>query len=236
MDTPSTARARYGMTALFALSLILWILAGPEDSQRLYYAVIDLIAAAIVFTSALSTIGDKHFRVASVIVTVLCATSVIAPIIASPTVARVSTFIALLIVSIYVPIVIVRGLRTRQRVDVQLVLAAVTIYLLIGMISAVAFSFAGLLEGDPLLHIAGTASNEAASGDGTFRERVYLSFVTLATVGYGDVTPANGTARAIAMLTALVGQLYLVVAVATAVTMVASERGSLADPRTGAPE
>jgi hypothetical protein len=42
----------------------------------------------------------------------------------------------------------------------------------------------------------------------------YFSFVTLTTLGYGDITPVTEVAKAITVLEAVVGQLYLVVAVA----------------------
>lgn len=42
----------------------------------------------------------------------------------------------------------------------------------------------------------------------------YFSFITLATVGYGDVTPATPLARTLAWVEAIVGQFYLAVLVA----------------------
>jgi hypothetical protein len=52
---------------------------------------------------------------------------------------------------------------------------------------------------------------------------IYFSFVTLATLGYGDVVPASGPARALAMLEAVFGQLYLVVLVARLVSLYSRE-------------
>ena len=49
-------------------------------------------------------------------------------------------------------------------------------------------------------------------------DRVYFSYVTLATLGYGDYTPAGKTARMMAVLEALSGQLYLVTIVALVVS------------------
>ena len=47
----------------------------------------------------------------------------------------------------------------------------------------------------------------------------YFSFVTLTTLGYGDVTPASRPARSLACLEAICGQLYLAVLVASLVGM-----------------
>jgi voltage-gated potassium channel Kch len=48
---------------------------------------------------------------------------------------------------------------------------------------------------------------------------IYFSFVTLTTVGYGDVTPVYPAARVLAMSEALAGQLYLAVMIARLVAM-----------------
>ena len=46
------------------------------------------------------------------------------------------------------------------------------------------------------------------------RQFVYYSFVTLTTLGYGDITPITTMARSLCILEAVIGQLYLVVQVA----------------------
>ena len=51
--------------------------------------------------------------------------------------------------------------------------------------------------------------------------RLYFSYVTLATLGYGDYTPAGNLGHALAVLEALIGQLYLVTVVAVVVTRLA---------------
>ena len=43
---------------------------------------------------------------------------------------------------------------------------------------------------------------------------VYYSMVTLTTLGYGDITPLSASARALAAMEALVGQIYLTVIIA----------------------
>ena len=45
-------------------------------------------------------------------------------------------------------------------------------------------------------------------------EMIYYSFITLTTLGYGDIVPVSPSARSLATLEALTGQLYLTVLVA----------------------
>ena len=52
----------------------------------------------------------------------------------------------------------------------------------------------------------------------------YYSFVTITTLGYGDITPVTEVAKAFSVLEAIVGQLYLVVVVAWLVGMHVSSK------------
>jgi voltage-gated potassium channel Kch len=55
---------------------------------------------------------------------------------------------------------------------------------------------------------------------------IYFSFVTLATLGYGDITPLTPTARGLAVSEAILGQLYLAVLVARLVGTSGPKQGS----------
>jgi uncharacterized membrane protein len=47
-----------------------------------------------------------------------------------------------------------------------------------------------------------------------FNDYLYFSFVTLSTLGYGDVTPVSHLARSMAILIAVTGQLYMTILIA----------------------
>jgi hypothetical protein len=106
------------------------------------------------------------------------------------------------------PLVIARDLWSHPRITGRTVAGALCIYLLVGMLFA---SLLAIVEaaGEPVF--AGVA--EATDAD-----RLYFSFVTLTTTGYGDLSPAAGPARALAVMEALLGQLYLVTVVAVLVS------------------
>jgi hypothetical protein len=91
---------------------------------------------------------------------------------------------------------------------------AVSIYLLL------AYLFANLFEAlylyDPsMLHFG----DNFAAGDIGFGEILYFSFVTLATLGYGDVAPAHPATRAVAVAEAVTGLLYMAILVARFVSL-----------------
>ncbi len=70
----------------------------------------------------------------------------------------------------------------------------------------------------PGLHeLLGAFIPDYLNGTGEFAtasDLLYFSVITLATVGFGDITPAAEVARAVTVVEALVGQLYLVSVVA----------------------
>jgi len=81
--------------------------------------------------------------------------------------------------------------------------AAICVYLLIGLTWAFLFSLSYYLE-------PGSFSIEGAD----LSHFVYYSFITLSTLGYGDITPLSASARALSYVEAITGQLYLTVLVA----------------------
>ncbi len=103
---------------------------------------------------------------------------------------------------------IVRRILQQVEISVLTVLGAVCIYMLIGMSFAFAYEIVGAFGPQPFF-----TSQETA----TRSDYVYFSFVTMATVGYGDLTARGGLGRALAVTEGLLGQIYLVTAVAALV-------------------
>ena len=96
---------------------------------------------------------------------------------------------------------------------------AVVVYLLIGLVWAAAYELVqGMLPG--AFQFAQGVTSETRLTHGL----VYFSFVTLTTLGYGDVTPLHPVARSLAMAEALMGQLYLAILIARLVSMQISSR------------
>jgi len=114
------------------------------------------------------------------------------------------------------PVAIFRFLIRRGRVDLDTVLGAICVYVLFGMLFAYAYAAIGDLGQNHFF-----AQQHAADSLENF---TYFSFVTLTTVGYGDLTAAGGLGRAVAILEALTGQLYLVTVVALVVSQLAGGR------------
>jgi hypothetical protein len=95
-----------------------------------------------------------------------------------------------------------------QRVTARTLLGAVSGYLLVGIAFAVSYAMLEVVAPGAL------RLGEARSSD-----LVYFSFITLATVGYGDITPVSAAARMLAVAEAVIGQFYVAAVVARLISL-----------------
>jgi len=114
-----------------------------------------------------------------------------------------------------VPVAIVSALRDARTVTIQAVFGAIAIYLIVGLAFALAANLDARVTGDPYFAQTNTAS---------LSQYVYFSYVTLATLGYGDLTPATAFGRLLSVFETIAGSLYLVTAVSLIVSRVGAER------------
>jgi hypothetical protein len=113
-----------------------------------------------------------------------------------------------LLVTATLPVTLRRILRQR-RVTYETILGALCTYVLLGLL----FAFAYLAVED----LSGPFFSQ--SGPHTQSEYLYFSFVTLTTLGFGDLSPDVGLPQALTVLEALSGQIFLVTMVARLVTL-----------------
>jgi hypothetical protein len=112
------------------------------------------------------------------------------------------------------PIAIARGAGGHVEVTAQTVMAALSIYLLVGLFFAFVYGVMATVGSGPFF--SGT--------DGSLPDRVYFSFSTLTTVGFGDLAARGDIGRLASVVEALTGQLYLVTVVAVLVGNLRSRR------------
>jgi len=109
---------------------------------------------------------------------------------------------------------VVRGRVTAHRIS-----GAVAVYLLLGLIWARLYEVVELLSPGAFHTLQGESLNAAGM--------TYFSFVTLATMGYGDITPINIVARNLAVLEAVTGQLFLVILISRLVSEGSAKRDKI---------
>ena len=112
-----------------------------------------------------------------------------------------------------------------ERVTPEKITGALSVYLLLGYVWGIVFTILETLQPGSFNLALGSAAAAGSRGE-VFRQLLYYSFITLSTLGYGDITPLSEGARSLAALEALTGQIYLAVLVARLVGLEISQRGS----------
>lgn len=116
---------------------------------------------------------------------------------------------------------------TAERVTLDILIGAASVYLFVGVLWGAMFAlleylFPGSFELPKDILGAGPAALLPLRRDSAI---LYFSFETLTTLGYGDIVPLTPPARFLAILEALIGQLYLAVLVGRLVSLQLLHRG-----------
>jgi len=192
--------------ALVAVAFVFSSLAGDGGSSAGILLVLQaLTLAAALWTSGLARADSKT------LIALLAAATVTATGLAlsggEALVAAAGIASGAMVVATIAAIAI--GVIDQHEVNAQSITGAICIYILLGILFVFLFSATALL---------GSGDFFAQGTDGSRSLRFYFSFVTLATLGYGDYTPAGNLGHTLAVLEALIGQLYLVTVLALLVS------------------
>jgi hypothetical protein len=126
---------------------------------------------------------------------------------------RLATGVLIALAPPAIVIGVLRTLRSERAVTVDVVFGALCLYLLAGMLFAFVYGAIDNLGGSPFFDQGATTTPSRC---------LYFSFTTLTTVGYGDLTARSNLGHTLAVIEALVGQIYLVTVVATIVGNIGS--------------
>jgi hypothetical protein len=119
-------------------------------------------------------------------------------------------FLAASVLYVVAPVSITADLARRRDVGPELMLGALASYLMIGMAFGFGYHCLAVFEAGPFF---------GGAGDGTLADSLFFSFITLCTIGYGNLVPAGTAGQSMAVLEGLLGQLFLVTAVAKIVNV-----------------
>ncbi len=198
---------RYGIVLLLLFATFVFLAIGPTGD---WVALVAVVLQGATLLAALSASGSsaRLWRIAVVVVIVALVSATIGLFAGDKNITG-SLFVLNLLLVAGAPVVIIHSLIRRRVIDIQTVLGALCVYILLGMLWSFAYTAVGTIQSEPFF---------AQQSHATVADYLYFSFVTQTTVGYGDFTPAGGFGRALAVLEALIGQLYLVTVIALLVS------------------
>ena len=177
---------------------------------------LDLYGAVVVFQLVVGvySIGDskKHLWTAAS----LCLPGLALHLVALFHPSRLLLLIAdgaVAIFFVYVIIIVYRAVLSETDFDQNTVAGAVSVYLLLGIFWSVLYSMVSKLQPESFASLP-QPGDFSHSSSGQF---LYFSFVTLTTLGYGDIAPDTTLSQTLAWMEAVAGQLFVAVTVATLV-------------------
>ena len=176
----------------------------------------DVVSGLVVIAGVLlATAGRIHIVILGLIGLVMIISSFIDPFvgtIATGVVAGIAGFIFLL----YVLLIVMNDIFSRSVVSTDTLVGSVCGYLILAALFASIYSVAVLFDPNAF-NISSTLEiqpNELQRHEPHFGILTYYSIITLTTVGYGEIVPANYVTRAVVSVEAVSGQIYLTVIVA----------------------
>jgi hypothetical protein len=202
---------RYGL--LFLLILLSLVLTAA-NTKWLKIAAVLVQGGVVLFAFLAARAGRRAWRVAVVLVPLAVILGIAGRFGDSRAAEAVAAAMNLVLPAAAI-VVLGRRIVMEPFVSSRTIIGLLCVYLLIGMTFAATYITIAVVSGEPFF----VQTDHAQPVDFT-----YFSLVTLATVGYGDFTPANPMPRMLAAIEGLTGQLYLVTVVAVAVSRVRTRR------------
>lgn len=197
-------------------SLLLTIGANPILESLLRFNPLELLLAVNLVAAIAGAARARWIRVLVWLSVASVAARALAAVVGFATLQPLSQ-LAWLVAAVLATAATARHAVQSEAVDGEHLFAALDAYLLVGVIFGVGYTLLDQIS----LESFGPSAGALALPDG-----VYFSFVTLATLGYGDIVPMSDTARGLAILEAVAGQMYLAVLVARLVSLYSQKANS----------
>lgn len=209
MDTTRQASRTQGRFGLLLVGLIaVYLVSAFTSTRHLDGLRVGFFLAVALLGLRSSALRRRTVRITAVVMIAGSAAFVLAVSSGNSTALGASSLWSGLMLMLAVVVIIGRVL-AMDRVTLQSIYGALSSYLLIGLMFAAFFAAIGYF---------GTGDFFADNQPADPQTLQYFSFTTLTTLGYGDFTAASGGGRAVAVLEALTGQIFLATLVARLVS------------------
>jgi voltage-gated potassium channel len=210
-------KQRYLLASLFGFLIVGQLLQDFAGSRLVMYALLLLV----VITGPLAVAASR----AALAVTWVLAGAMLIPGVFSdfsgtPQAYQFSMLLGTVFFGFLAGLITKELLFRAQVVDGETLWAAVNVYILIGI--CFAFAYGGIASINQDVFVGRFMDRELTDQIYGF---VYFSFVTLTTLGYGDITPNDTLVGTLTYIEALIGQLYVAILIARLVGSHISQRG-----------
>ncbi len=201
------------------LVLLLFIVVIPFLNILPYGELVQTVLLTLVLLSAVFVVAEsRHMFLVAVVLAVPAFVGKWANYVRPDMVPATFFLVATLVFVTFVVFSLFRFIFKAPRVNVEVLSAAASNYLMIGLL----WMFAYVLLSQLLPGSFALGGGPPPGAMDRF-DALYFSFVTLCTVGYGDITPISRPARMLAILEATTGTFYITIVIARLVALYTSE-------------
>jgi len=138
---------------------------------------------------------------------------------------KLVSFLSFFCFNMFITVFMIRHIARSQRVTLTIIINSINGYLLIGVLGALLLAMTEIVQ-KFFFHVNTGTINFAGDAAAEFHDYLYFSFVTLTTLGYGDITPVSALAKSLTIVIAISGQLYLTILIAMLVGKYLSRPGT----------
>ena len=135
-----------------------------------------------------------------------------------PLLVSVSLGVNLIFFTVVVMKIIMQIARTKE-VNVRVIVESINGYLLLGIVFSIIVAFISIIYTDAYNISSGFNSDVSQASN-----YIYYTFVTLTTLGYGDIIPQISLTKSLAILISITGQIYIAIIIAMLVGKLASKQ------------
>ena len=208
--------------------LVLVVVVSPLlDSIRFGSRILDVLFVLALLSAIRDIAGDRRRHRMMLAVGVVAVVGRIISALWQPPPAWISVVALVSTMALFLIAIgsISRHVFHERSVSTDTIRGAICVYLLLGFVWTLSYVLVASLDPNAFPDIDPLESPAAM-----YNGLQYFSFVTLTTLGYGDITPHGNAARQLAMAEAIVGQLYIAVAIAWLVGMYRGEDDHSPEP------
>ena len=186
---------------IFSFSLIFLVPLWPVAIHK----TINILLFSIIFFLSIFALTPKARKRMFIAATIALITEWIADIFSIDALSYASSIVNVIFFQIIIIRLIFQIARSKK-VTTNIILESVNAYLLLGLMFTMLVTILKLYEP--------AALNSTNQGDTSFQDTLYFTFVTMSTLGYGDITPQVPIAKSLSILISISGQLYIAIIIA----------------------
>ena len=175
--------------------------------------ILMFVIEATLIVGIWSLVRHRFWFMAGVVLIAIGAMNIILEMVINHSWAPYINLIVALLFYLFTTVIAFRSLLTGNRINLNMIMGSICVYILVGISWSIFYFFVSVIHPGAFNGVTETGAKQQ------FTDLLYYSFVTLSTLGYGDITPVTPIARTLAYIEALFGQFYIAILVASFVGM-----------------